>query len=197
MNGLAVGGARLAVLFRKLVVEGFRALQGRVEVPLKSITILTGRNNTGKSSLLEALAIASSALNGFRDGLGRDVFRQIVQSKKLNWNLLVNTGSQHAAIALETINDNIVSLEIKSLEKLDVDQIKPPILDSLAKILSKKTEVQELLPMLRSLLWELRTSLLDTLEFERMLKYLEMFLPTVIATLSSTTLGTEHETSLM
>ncbi len=181
-------------MFRRLVVEGFRAFRDRVEVPLKSITVVTGRNNTGKSSLLEALAIASSALNGFRDGLGRNVLRQIVQSKNLDWNLLINAGSQRTAIVLET-PVNSVNVEIENLERLDVEQIKPLALDALARTLSSKAEMHGLMSELRRLLMKLHTEFLNILESERMLKYLEMFLPTIIALLPPITSSTARGTT--
>jgi len=60
-------------------VECFRGLRG-VRLQLAPLTLLTGRNNSGKSSLLEALSLAFSS-PGLRDWLGRDIPRSVVDDK--------------------------------------------------------------------------------------------------------------------
>ncbi len=47
-------------MLTKLVLTNFRGFQQH-EVPFKDLTILVGRNNAGKSSLVEALRISSVA----------------------------------------------------------------------------------------------------------------------------------------
>ncbi len=69
-------------LAARLTVTGFRGVD-EASVELTPVTIVTGRNNSGKSSLLEALAIAASAAAGFRDWLGSDTIRYIVDGKLL------------------------------------------------------------------------------------------------------------------
>ena len=46
------------------------------------INILVGRDNSGKSSVLEAIALVVSSLNGYRDALGMDIFRDVFFSEK-------------------------------------------------------------------------------------------------------------------
>lgn len=87
---------------KRIVVEGFRAFRNKVEVPLNTITIVTGRNNVGKSSLLEALAIGCSLAKGFRDVLDRDVIEYIMGSKDLSKRMLVNNNVDYAVISIES-----------------------------------------------------------------------------------------------
>ena len=82
-------------------VECFRGIE-HVELKLSRLTILTGRNNAGKSSLLEALAIAFTA-PALRDWAGNDVVRIIIDDKLAGAPLrLLNTActSQSAIISM-------------------------------------------------------------------------------------------------
>ena len=71
--GLAYPAARVKV-------KCFRGINS-ASVLLSPITILTGRNNSGKSSLLEAVTIGFSAFGGFRDWLGNNVVRTVIDGK--------------------------------------------------------------------------------------------------------------------
>jgi len=74
----------------------------RAELKLAPITIVTGRNNSGKSSLLEALAVAASSPAGFRDWLGADVVRSIIDEKLLGYpQRLLRGGAAEANIELD------------------------------------------------------------------------------------------------
>ncbi len=82
-------------------VSCFRGVR-RVQLDLAQITIFTGRNNAGKSSVLEALALAFSS-PALRDWLGNDVVRIIVDDKLGGHpgGLLNNRCGKEAAIELE------------------------------------------------------------------------------------------------
>ncbi|BES81734.1 AAA family ATPase [Pyrodictium abyssi] len=60
-------------------IKCFRGVK-EVKLELAPITILTGRNNAGKSSVLEALALAFSAPS-LQDWLGNDIARMIIDDK--------------------------------------------------------------------------------------------------------------------
>jgi len=45
------------VKIKKLILENFRCFYGRVEIPFEDFTVFIGRNDQGKSSILEALDI--------------------------------------------------------------------------------------------------------------------------------------------
>lgn len=83
-----------------LRVESFRGIE-LVEAELAPITIVVGRNGSGKSSLLEALAAAAAAGSGMRDWRGKDVIMDIVYAKLLgNTAALIHEGSAAATIEL-------------------------------------------------------------------------------------------------
>ncbi len=88
-------------LAARLTVTGFRGVD-EASVELTPVTIVTGRNNSGKSSLLEALAIAASAAAGFRDWLGSDTIRYIVDGKLLGRPLrLIRSGHREAYVRFD------------------------------------------------------------------------------------------------
>ncbi len=98
---MAVDGLQKTRLTAGLRVERFRGVE-EAELKLAPITIVTGRNNSGKSSLLEALAIAASAPAGLRDWLGADVVRNIIDGKLLGHpQRLLHGGAAEASIELE------------------------------------------------------------------------------------------------
>lgn len=62
-------------------IKNFRCL-GNVSIDeLSPITVLVGRNNTGKSAFLEAIALASTAEAGWVDALGTDVLNVILKKR--------------------------------------------------------------------------------------------------------------------
>jgi len=64
----------------RLVIDGYRGID-HFEYEPNMINILVGRNNTGKSSILEATAIIYTAPSGFLDKLGSNVFEKIINRK--------------------------------------------------------------------------------------------------------------------
>ena len=47
----------LVVKIKTLILENFRAYKDRIEIPLNDLTAFIGRNDVGKSTILEALDI--------------------------------------------------------------------------------------------------------------------------------------------
>jgi AAA15 family ATPase/GTPase len=64
----------------KLVIDGYRGID-HFEYEPNMINILVGRNNTGKSSILEAAAITYTAPTGFQDRLGNNILEKIIERK--------------------------------------------------------------------------------------------------------------------
>lgn len=69
MSSLKVGGVKL---ISSITISGFRGIKHCELNDLSEINILMGRNNSGKSSILEALYLASAAFK-YEEPLGRDV----------------------------------------------------------------------------------------------------------------------------
>jgi len=68
------------VSIQKLVIDGYRGID-RFEYEPNMINVLVGRNGTGKSSILEAIAIAHTAPTGFLDRFGTNVLEMIMEEK--------------------------------------------------------------------------------------------------------------------
>jgi predicted ATPase len=62
-------------------VQDYRGFSHFEMKEISSITVLVGRNNTGKSTLLEAFAMASSASSGWFDCLGEDLLAAITEKR--------------------------------------------------------------------------------------------------------------------
>ncbi len=65
---------------QKLVIDGYRGID-HFEYEPNMINVLVGRNGTGKSSILEAIAIAYTAPTGFLDRFGTNVLEMIMEEK--------------------------------------------------------------------------------------------------------------------
>jgi len=63
---------------QKLVIDGYRAID-HFEYEPNVINVLVGRNGTGKSSILEAIAIGYTAPTGFCDRLGVNVLERTLE----------------------------------------------------------------------------------------------------------------------
>ncbi len=82
-----------------LKIQNFRGLVD-VECSPRRINILVGRNNSGKSSVLEALALQLCSRNGFRDSGGNDVWHSLTRQRYYDPRFLINTAADRAAIAI-------------------------------------------------------------------------------------------------
>jgi len=84
----------------ELRVENYRCL-GEVHLDnISPITVLVGRNNTGKSALLEAIALISTAGSGWQDTLGNDLIKSII-SRRGGWeysDYMIKLGEKNAKI---------------------------------------------------------------------------------------------------
>lgn len=65
---------------KKVRIQNYKGLED-LEFGPSRINIFIGRNNTGKSSALEAIALALSATNGFKDALGEDLLSRIMSRR--------------------------------------------------------------------------------------------------------------------
>lgn len=48
----------------KITIENFKGIAGRVEIPIRSITLLFGGNSAGKSTILQALLYLRELMEG-------------------------------------------------------------------------------------------------------------------------------------
>jgi AAA15 family ATPase/GTPase len=114
----------------KLVIDGYRGID-HFEYEPKMINILVGRNNTGKSSILEAAAITYTAPTGFQDRLGNNIFEKIIERKGWeNLEYFINLNKKDKELKLTAVKDEtelIVSANYKERNKGKVTE--PAVID--------------------------------------------------------------------
>jgi AAA15 family ATPase/GTPase len=69
---------------RSLKIVGYRGIE-KFKLEPKKINVFVGRNNTGKSSVLEAATLLATSSTGYLDALGKDILNRFAARK--NWNL--------------------------------------------------------------------------------------------------------------
>ncbi len=82
-------------------ITNFRGIKHLAINDLGDFNIFTGRNNTGKSSCLEAIALLSSGNSDFKDVFDQDVLQQITfrrAKSKLSWKYLIHSGAKKSSI---------------------------------------------------------------------------------------------------
>lgn len=88
------------LLINSITVQNYRCI-GNIRLDnLSPITILVGRNNTGKSALLEAFSLASTASAGWHDSVGDDILKPIID-RRGGWkyaDMMIKLGKPKAEI---------------------------------------------------------------------------------------------------
>lgn len=97
----------------KLIVRNYRCI-GKMQLDkLSPITVLVGRNNTGKSALLEAVALVSTAKSAWCDSLGDDLIEPIIDRRGgMEYaDMMVKIGEQSAELHAES-KDTVETVQI-------------------------------------------------------------------------------------
>jgi len=81
---------------KKLYIENFRCID-KLEISLNNMNIFVGRNNTGKTSIIEALTLILTSFKKYKDVLGEEILNTIRGSPEY----LVKHNSEYANISLE------------------------------------------------------------------------------------------------
>ena len=99
-------------MIKNVRIKDFRGIED-LSLNLKKINILIGANDTGKSSILEAIAIAGTSPT-YIDALSNNVLQHVVSWRgkpyAINLSHLVKIGADHAEITIE--KENPVTIEI-------------------------------------------------------------------------------------
>ncbi len=107
-------------MIRFLRLINFRLFE-YLELPLNQVTILVGRNNTGKSTVVEALAIVLSLPRRFHDVLGLDIV-EVMERYRGGCKYLVRTGAPYSEVELrlddETIRATVLTGPLQDKEGL-------------------------------------------------------------------------------
>ncbi|MEM1597997.1 MAG: AAA family ATPase [Pyrobaculum sp.] len=109
-----------------------------LEVELGDVTIFVGRNNTGKSTALEAIALLLSATNNFRDVYGRNLARRIVATRG---NYLYKDGKGPEAQVWGNVGVQLKLNIVKGVENLD-DRCRDVFLQHLYAVTAEEEATQ-------------------------------------------------------
>jgi len=82
-------------------INNYRAIKKNEIIP-KSINVFVGRNNCGKSSILEAISLNLSAPNDFQDQLGNNIWYDLIRAKRYDPSYLIHNNSKKINIECRT-----------------------------------------------------------------------------------------------
>lgn len=86
-------------------INNYRAIKKNEIIP-KSINVFVGRNNCGKSSILEAIALNISAPNDFKDLMGNNIWYDLIRSKRYDPSYLIHNDLKKINIECKTKGHN-------------------------------------------------------------------------------------------
>ncbi|NPA70226.1 MAG: AAA family ATPase [Crenarchaeota archaeon] len=89
-------------MLKSINIRNFKGIRELDEpISLSKITVLIGRNESGKSSILEAIYLAASATQGFMDPITRTSAIDVLSRKYLSLHNLIFKGSDNLEIELD------------------------------------------------------------------------------------------------
>jgi len=99
-------------ILKKIEIKNYRGLR-YIEFTPRSINVIVGPNNTGKSSILEAISLAISAKSKFEDSVGFNFFEYLFELKKYNPKYIthINENKAEIQIVLENKKKYTVTIE--------------------------------------------------------------------------------------
>ena len=89
--------------FKEIRIKGYRGLR-ELNISLNSINVVVGPNNTGKSAILEAMALVTLKDNDFVDTKGDNVANYLVRRKKYPIEFIVNMDADAAIIETDDLS---------------------------------------------------------------------------------------------
>jgi len=124
-------------LVREIYIKDYRCVD-EARIQLSRLNILVGRNNTGKTSIVEALTLALTAPHGYKDLLGINVLEEILR-RRGDPRYLVRVGGDYANVQLK-LDSSEVSLHIVNSYE-GVSKIgRKDLAEEFNRILYKETE---------------------------------------------------------
>ena len=121
---------------QKLVIDGYRAID-HFEYEPNMINVLVGRSETGKSSILEAIAIAYTAPTGFLDRLGTNVLERIVEEKGWEPGYLVRVNGERKGFRIVTVREG-VEVSVRALYEKDGTSVPESVKELVAEYCAGK-----------------------------------------------------------
>ena len=121
---------------QKLVIDGYRGID-RFEYEPNMINVLVGRNGTGKSSILEAIAIAHTAPTGFLDRFGTNVLEMIMEEKGWEPEYLLRVNGERKEFRVVTVSEG-VEVSVRALYEKDGMSAPEPVKELVAEYCAGK-----------------------------------------------------------
>lgn len=123
-------------LLKEVEIKNFRAISS-MKIPLNRITVFVGRNNTGKTSVLESIGLLLTSFTDFKDVSGNNLL-ELIWNHRGDLKYLVNLNSVDASISGVLTDNTIIQTYIvrhvsKIGESLIQDDIKKTILEHMKK----------------------------------------------------------------
>ena len=101
---------------KSLLIENYGCLKNFKLDKLKRINVLVGRNNTGKSSVLEALTLAYSSNANYYDAMGNDLLKNILINRKglddVRSQYIINIDADKGMLMVKLTNEASFKVEI-------------------------------------------------------------------------------------
>jgi len=121
---------------KKLYIENFRCID-KLEISLNNMNIFVGRNNTGKTSIIEALTLILTSFKKYKDVLGKEILDTIRGSPEY----LVKHNSEYANISLEFEDGvNTSMYMIKKPESVKKIPLKDIFIETYEQLLTTSAE---------------------------------------------------------
>jgi hypothetical protein len=121
---------------QKLVIDGYRGID-HFEYEPNMINVLVGRNGTGKSSILEAIAIAHTAPTGFLDRFGTNVLELIMEEKGWESKYLIRVNGERKEFRVVTVSEG-VEVSVCALYEKDGMSVPEPVKELVAEYCASK-----------------------------------------------------------
>ncbi len=119
-------------MLSEVEISDFRAITS-LRIPLTKINILVGRNNTGKTTVIEALALLLSSFNEYEDFIGRSILDLVAQHRGKP-EYLVKMGRSYARISATLDTGRRITLYIlKDLKEFK--EIEPEVINGIEQAL--------------------------------------------------------------
>ncbi len=105
-------------MIRRVLIRNFKAIT-ELEFEPRLLNVFVGRNNTGKSTVLEAIALTCS-IPKFKDVLGNDLLAETLERSERQ---LIRFGADNCKVEIELDNGHTKTLEILPSRKIsELDQ---------------------------------------------------------------------------
>ncbi|HVB02885.1 MAG TPA: AAA family ATPase [Chitinophagaceae bacterium] len=114
------------MIFKVLTIKNFRGIRNCTISNLTRVTLILGKNNSGKSSILEAIFLLSGAGNPLF-AVNVDNFRGLIHNENNDFRFIFYNLSEHSKIEIkgdQFDHTNFISLEISPKMRTSNSQIK-------------------------------------------------------------------------